>query len=40
MGSSVAMSASLANGSVTEYRIVLMVPMKKNVVNNVTFINH
>ena len=40
MGSSVAMSAFLANGSVTEYRIVLMDQTKKNVVNNVTFINH
>ena len=40
MGSSVAMSAFLANGSVTGNKIVLMVPMKKNVVSNAAFLNH
>ena len=40
MGLSVVMRASSANGSVTENKIVLMDPMKKNVVSNATFIDH
>ena len=40
MGLSVVMRASSANGSVTENKIVLMDPIKKNVVSNATFIDH
>jgi len=42
MGSSnscVMMSAFLANGSVTENKVVLMDQMKKNVVSNATYIS-
>ena len=39
MGLSVVMRASSANGSVMENKIVLMDPMKKNVVSNTTFID-
>jgi hypothetical protein len=40
MASSAVMSASLANGSVTENKTVLMDQMKRNVVSKATFLIH
>ena len=40
MGSSVVISASLGNRSVTENKIVVIDQTKKNMVSNAKFLNH